>query len=181
MKREVYEALKERMAASNPELGVWGWEFDNIGLNVGYGCFDEGYIDIIHQNMRTKNVWNASQRLYKHLLAMCPDIDARLLAVENKKYPVEIRRKGLHPSCTEAEMTLQEVNAKRRELMERFSKNYRWTDFWDGYSHVVFCIRYNDRFNIYEGGWLMTDEEFEKTMYDRKDVDVQRVWAFHRR
>ena len=82
MTREVYEALKERLVVTFPRIDTAVVHFDNSGLNEGLRCFDEGYIDMIRVELRSKrfSLWNAAQRVHRIVRQFAPDCDARLIA-----------------------------------------------------------------------------------------------------
>lgn len=81
MRREVYEALKTRLTVKFVRIGVATIEFDNEGLNDGFSCFDEGYIDMIKVELRSRrfSLWNAAQRVHQIIRRFAPDCDARLI------------------------------------------------------------------------------------------------------
>lgn len=82
MTREVYEALKPRLVVTFTRLGVATVDFDNSGLNDGFRCFDDGYIDLIKVELRSRrfSLWNAAQRVRRIIRKFAPDCDARLIA-----------------------------------------------------------------------------------------------------
>ncbi len=82
MRREVYEALKKRLTVKFVRIGVATIEFDNEGLNDGFSCFDEGYIDqvVVQFGFVRFNLWNAAQRVHRIIRRFAPDCDARLIA-----------------------------------------------------------------------------------------------------
>ena len=181
MKKEVYEALKSRITVTAKEIDLWHWEFENEGLNEGISCFDERYVDAMCQDMRMKsgNMWNIAQRVLGFLHAFGhDDIEDRLVhPLPDQKFKVEIRHTD---SYEETEMTLGELAATRRAISDWIVKAFRWSDYPKEYTHLVYCVRYDDRFNIYTYGNLITDKQFDEMFVGRKDVDIQRIWAYHR-
>lgn len=88
MKREVYEAMKTRLAVKEILLHVWYVTFkaSDEELNEGYNPSEHGWIDTIGMRVEGRlNLWNVAQHFHGLLKYWADDLDERLIAHPLKK------------------------------------------------------------------------------------------------
>ena len=75
--------------------------------------------------------------------------------------------------------TMEEIRSKIRWIQRFIIEFFDW-DKYPGYTHLVYAVKYDGRFVIYSNGYLMDDEEFVRMIVNRKDLTIERVWAYHK-
>lgn len=77
------------------------------------------------------------------------------------------------------DMTEGEIQSYIEKRSNELAASFLWDNYPETYTHLVIAVRYgNDRCNIYENGYLMTDDEFYRKIQSRSDIE--QVRAYHK-
>ena len=78
-------------------------------------------------------------------------------------------------------MTPAEIYDFVQKRMEQIRNFFKWENHPKEAEHLVVAAMYEDtECIIYPYGMLFTDKEFQEQIVCRKDLKIERVWAYHK-
>lgn len=78
----------------------------------------------------------------------------------------------------EREMTAQELFHLRREIVNNLMTWFKWADYHDINTHLLYYAELDGEAYIYKSGWIMSDREFDEMVAMRSGIGY--VGAKHR-
>lgn len=105
-----------------------------------------------------------------------------------KTYKVTIRDDkfspffGFYLGAEEKQMTMKAIQDELRKISNWIVSEFRWSDYDQHFSHLVYAYQQGDEYTIYPHGYLLPDEQFEKNVASQQGTGLlfDRVWAYHK-